>query len=110
VASTAEKLIASLEGVNSLQRSLRLDISLPALNGQSAELINYLADEDLKHLCNGQYLKQIIAVIVEPPTFWNALSDAYKQRTISQNAIQAFDGSFWSWSHRMGQGYLISDP
>lgn len=90
VASTAEKLIASPEGINSLQRSLRLDIQLPTLNGPSADLVNYLADDTLKHLCNGQYLQKIIAVIVEPPTFWNALVEAQKQRTLSQNALQAF--------------------
>lgn len=89
-ADTVEKLIASSGGINSLQRSLRLDISLPALNGLNAEFINYLADDALKQLCNGQFLQQIIVVAVEPPTFWNALSEAYKRRTLSENGIRAF--------------------
>lgn len=87
---TAEKLIASPEGINSLQKSLRFDVSLPLLNGLGAEFMNYLADDTLKQLCNGQFLHQIIATVVEPPTFWNALSEAHKQRVLSQNSTQAF--------------------
>jgi hypothetical protein len=88
--SSVEKLIASAEGLNSLQRSLRFDVLLPFLNGLGAEFVNYLADDALKQLCNGQFLHQIIAVIVEPPTFWNALSNAHRARTLSANAVQAF--------------------
>lgn len=88
--SCIEKLIASPEGLNSLQRSLRYDVSTSFLNGSSAGFVNYLMDDALKQLCCGQFLQRILALIVEPPTFWNALFQAHKKRVLTEDAVQAF--------------------
>lgn len=54
--------------------------------------MHYLDDPNIKGLCNGQCLQQILAVIVEPPTFWNAIKGAFHAHKLDQDATGAL---FW---------------
>jgi hypothetical protein len=81
-----EKLAASRTALESLQRSLRFDVSPAFLNGPSVQLLRYIADPSIKDLCSGQLLHAIIEIIVEPPTFWHALLQAQKNKTLNEDA------------------------
>lgn len=44
----------------------------------------------MRQLCSGQLLRDILVVVLEPPTFWNALEKSYDERTLSPSGIHAF--------------------
>ncbi len=44
----------------------------------------------MRQLCSGQLLRDILVVVLEPPTFWNALEKSYDKRTLSPSGIHAF--------------------
>src|SRR5437016_4038149 len=88
--SCIEKLIASPSALETLRKCLRFDVSQSFLNDAGAKFIQYLTAPLLKQLCNGQFLQRILAVIVEPPTFWNAILQAHKDRVLTQDTVQCF--------------------
>ena len=86
-----EKLIASPQAFGALAKSLRFDVSLDFLIGYSATFLLYLTDPALKQLCSGQFLLRILECIAEPPTFWNALFKAHKEKKLTTDrALQSF--------------------
>ena len=67
-----ETLIAAPEGFSSV-----------------AKLI-YFSHPALKQLYAGQFLQRVIEQIVQPPTFWNSLLQAYHAQTLTDTGIHAF--------------------
>ena len=85
-----EKLVAAPQGLQALKMSLRSEVSSAFINQSSASLLRYIADDNVRQLCNGQLLRDILAAVLEPPTFWNALKRCYDERTLSASGIHAF--------------------
>ena len=85
-----ERLVAAPEGLQALKMSLRSDVSSTFINEFSGNLLRYIADDSVRQLCGGQLLHDILVVVLEPPTFWNALEKCYDQRTLSPSGIHAF--------------------
>ncbi|KAF2813185.1 P-loop containing nucleoside triphosphate hydrolase protein [Mytilinidion resinicola] len=85
-----EKLIAADHGLRVLKESLRFDVSRPFLIGPATDLLLYFSEPALRQLCSGQFLLRILEVIADPPTFWNALVKAHKERVLTENATEAF--------------------
>ncbi|KAI9764248.1 MAG: hypothetical protein M1839_005971 [Geoglossum umbratile] len=59
-------------------------------NRNTAPLLKYLSDPALKQLCNGQLLQQLLDVIADPPTLWNALLQLHKDRLLTQDSEYSF--------------------
>lgn len=85
-----EKLVASLQGLSNLRSGLKFDVSPSFINQNTAPFIRYLSQPTVKQLCNGQYLRQLLLIFVEPPTLWNALIASYKSRLLNQESVYAF--------------------
>ena len=85
-----EKLVASLQALSNLRSGLRFDISPSFINQSTAPFIRYLSEPAVKQLCNGQYLRQLLLIFVEPPTLWNALIASYKRSLLTQDSVYAF--------------------
>ena len=85
-----EKLVASLPGLSNLRSGLKFDVSPSFINQNTASFIRYLSQPAVKQLCNGQYLRQLLLMFVEPPTLWNALIASYKTRLLTQDSVYAF--------------------
>lgn len=85
-----EKLVAAPQGLQALKTSLRSDVSSAFINESSANLLRYIADDNVRQLCSGQLLRDILVAVLEPPTFWNALERCYDERTLSPSGIHAF--------------------
>lgn len=85
-----EGIIGSTSALNTLQSGLRFDVSPDFINKTTAPFIRYLSDPAVKLLCNGQFLQDLLVVIVEPRTLWNAFVEAFKNRALDENAIYAF--------------------
>jgi hypothetical protein len=86
----AHKLISSPSGLSSLQASVRFDTSAPALNESGLMLLRYIQDPSLETINAGSVLAQIIRVIVEPPFFWDALTNTFRDGMLNRSASQAY--------------------
>jgi hypothetical protein len=85
-----EKLVASTQGLPSLQAALRYDASITSLNGPITAFLLYLQARTLQGICGGEVLRQIISTIVEPPLIWNAFIEAVKSGHITEDGLDGF--------------------
>jgi hypothetical protein len=85
-----EKLATSSQGLNALKNAVRLHSTDEFINGAAKDLILYLDDPAVELLCAGQLRKQLLAAIVDPPTFWNELVAAAKSKRLQGRAELAF--------------------
>lgn len=85
------KLTSSLKGLDSLQASLRFDISPTFFNGPAKNLLKYFTADELADIAGGTYLQKVIASIVgDPPIFWDAFCRAFKDGQLQQDAETCF--------------------
>ena len=85
-----EKLVASRQALSNLQSGLKFDVSPSFINQNTGPFIKYISNPAVKQLCNGQHLKQLLLIFVDPPTLWNALMASYKGRALTQDSVHAF--------------------
>lgn len=85
-----QKLISSPKGFPALQSALRSDISLQFLNTSATAFIVYIQAPELSIACQGEFLRDIIILITEPPVFWDAFVKAQKSGRLAEEAVQSF--------------------
>lgn len=85
-----QRLIGSAPGFLALQSALRIDDSLSFLNNHVTVLLRYLQASELKSICGGHVLQQIIFKIVDPPLLWEALIKAVKSGDLSEEGVDCF--------------------
>ncbi|KAH8812154.1 P-loop containing nucleoside triphosphate hydrolase protein [Xylogone sp. PMI_703] len=85
-----QRLISSAGGLHALKLALWSNTSLPFINNHFANLLKYLQPPELKSICGGAVLRQVICEIVEPPLAWNALVAAVKSREANDSALDGF--------------------
>ncbi|KAF2260255.1 P-loop containing nucleoside triphosphate hydrolase protein [Lojkania enalia] len=85
-----ENLIAAPGGLAAIAKSFRFSRESSFLNGPGASALQYLLDPSLKQLYSGHFQNRVIEQIVEPPTFWNTLVEAYHAHILSEQATHAF--------------------
>ncbi|KAJ5779630.1 ATPase AAA-type core [Penicillium paradoxum] len=84
-----QRIVSSPSALNVLQSGLRFNLSSAFINEYTAKLIQYLNHREVKLLCNGKFLEQILLVILEPRTLWNAFLEAFRTRKLDDDAIRA---------------------
>lgn len=89
-ATCTQRLVGSAHGLPALKLALRVDISSNFLNGPIADFLRYLQAPELKSICGGDVLQQIIFRVVDPPLVWNALIDAVKSNNITEDGVDGF--------------------
>ncbi|KAK0650649.1 NFX1-type zinc finger-containing protein 1 [Lasiodiplodia hormozganensis] len=85
-----EKLVASDAASDSLRAGLRFDISDAFINNELQNLLAYLSDPLVKHLCNGDFLRRLLLLVVDPPSLWHAVVEAFKGNRLSPKTEQSF--------------------
>ena len=85
-----ERIIASPEARSAIHNGLRFDISPAFINHTTAPFIQYLSHPTVKHLCNGQFLQELLLIIVEPRTVWSAFMGAFEARELNERSLHAF--------------------
>lgn len=85
-----ERVISSPRGLASLQACTRFNAAPSFQNGPATNLIQYMQCPALKTILGGEYLRQIILHIVEPPIFWNAFLLSFRNGSLNANAQQCF--------------------
>ena len=88
--SCIEKLVAATHGLQAVKISLRSDVSSNFINESSVKFLAYIANDNVRLLCNGQLLQQVLVIVTEPPTFWNALEKCYDDRSLTTLGIHTF--------------------
>ena len=82
--------ISTPPGLAALKTSLRMDISIAFINESVSSLLSYLDEPALKQLCSGHLLRHILQAVVEPPTLWNAVIQAHRDRALRQESLRGF--------------------
>lgn len=85
-----EKVISSSPGLSSLQTSLRLDTSPTFINGPASAFLQYITHPSLKVICGGDFLRQVILRVAQPPIFWNAFAQCILQGKLQSQAQESF--------------------
>ncbi|OJJ44977.1 hypothetical protein ASPZODRAFT_70336 [Penicilliopsis zonata CBS 506.65] len=83
-----ERIVASQTTLTALRTALRFNLTADFIKQTTAPFIQYLSDPRIKQLCNGQFLQQLLMVLIEPPTLWNAFLDALRASKLDSSAIQ----------------------
>ncbi|KAH6665208.1 hypothetical protein B0J14DRAFT_681124 [Halenospora varia] len=91
-ATCIQRLVSSGHGFLALQSALRINTSPTFLNGPLPSFLRYLQAPELKSICGGDILRQVISKIVEPPYTWNAFIEAVKSNQINEDGL---DGFLW---------------
>ena len=84
-----QRIISSQSALNALRNGLRFNLTPTFINGYTAKFIQYLNHREVKLLCNGQFLEQLLLIILEPRTLWGAFLEAFRTRKLEDHAIQA---------------------
>ncbi|RYP21731.1 hypothetical protein DL767_009193 [Monosporascus sp. MG133] len=85
-----EKLAASANGLEAIRYSVRADLSPPFLQSYTLGLLLLLSTDEVKALAEGQMLGNILEVIVNPPTVWNALVKGFLDHQIEEQYLTPF--------------------
>ncbi|KAL2808249.1 P-loop containing nucleoside triphosphate hydrolase protein [Aspergillus granulosus] len=89
-ATCVERIIASPSARNAIHTGIRCNTKADFLNKHTASFISYLADPSVRTLCNGQFLQDILEIIIDPCTVWNAFMQAFLDGQLTEPATQSF--------------------
>ena len=85
-----EKIISSPVGLSSVQISLRLDLSPTFIDGPASRFLQYISHSSLKTICGGDFLRQVVLHVAQPPIFWNALVQCVREDKLGLQAQESF--------------------
>lgn len=85
-----ERIIASPQARSAIQNGLRFDISPAFINQATAPFVLYLSNPAIKQLCNGKFLEEMLAIIVDPRSVWNAFMAALETKQLEETSVHAF--------------------
>ncbi|KAI9755731.1 MAG: hypothetical protein M4579_004161 [Chaenotheca gracillima] len=89
-AASLFEIVSSEGGLKSVQACMRLSLSTSFLNGAAGDILTFLREPELKSICEGDLLRQVIICIVKPPIFWNAFVKAYREGSLQDATVQSF--------------------
>jgi hypothetical protein len=90
-----ERLSAKQPSLDALRLALRFDTSTNFINQSVAPFLKYLSDPAIKQISGGQLLHDIVVIIADPPTFWNALVKSQKDGALNEIAGYGFAWLLW---------------
>ena len=85
-----ERLATGPSGLQSVKMSLRSNTSSTFINESVAPFLMYISDDSVRQLGGGQFLHNVLAVVIDPPTFWDSLRSCHKDKSLSPAAVRAF--------------------
>ncbi|KAG6147076.1 hypothetical protein E4U28_007793 [Claviceps purpurea] len=89
-----EKIIASPNGLENIQRGVRVNTSAHYISLHVIPFLNYVSHSDVKSLCEGTFLEKIVVAVVEPPTLWKVMAQLYRHNGfINENS----DATTFAW-------------
>ncbi|KAK7753526.1 hypothetical protein SLS62_004601 [Diatrype stigma] len=79
-----ETLATSPSGLEAIRISTRADLSISFLQSHVMGLLLVLSTPEIKALAEGQLLSRLLHVIVNPPTVWKELVDAFVDKQLEE--------------------------
>ncbi|KAL2843942.1 P-loop containing nucleoside triphosphate hydrolase protein [Aspergillus pseudoustus] len=89
-AACVERIIASPAARTAIHAGIRFNITPDFLNEHTALLLQYLSNPAVKAVCNGQHLRDILELIIEPRTVWHAFMKTFQAQSLTEPTVQAF--------------------
>ncbi|CBF78777.1 hypothetical protein AN7246.2 [Aspergillus nidulans FGSC A4] len=89
-AACVERIVASPPARSAIHAGIRLDVSPEFLNNHTSLFILYLSQPSVKNRCNGQFLQELLELIFDPPTVWNAFMGAFQDELLTERGMEAF--------------------
>ncbi|KAJ6619752.1 P-loop containing nucleoside triphosphate hydrolase protein [Mycena sp. CBHHK59/15] len=89
-AACLNKIIGSVHGLASIQAAMRFDLSPSFLNGGATNLVTYLQAPELKNIGGGDFLRQVVLALIDPPIFWTAFTEAFQSGRLAEQGAQCF--------------------
>ncbi|KAI1172371.1 P-loop containing nucleoside triphosphate hydrolase protein [Nemania sp. FL0916] len=89
-ATCLERLASSKAGQEALHKALAVEDSPHFMNTLVSGLVGFLDDPELRRLCDGELLRQILWVIVDPPVFWNKFLTGISNNNLDTKATEGF--------------------
>ncbi|PYH78053.1 P-loop containing nucleoside triphosphate hydrolase protein [Aspergillus uvarum CBS 121591] len=87
---TVEQLVSNQNALSGLQHGLRFNLTPAFINNYTSKFLGFLRKPEIKLLCNGLFLEQILLIILEPRTLWSSLLDAFCTRKLDDDSTQVF--------------------
>ncbi|KAJ7756428.1 P-loop containing nucleoside triphosphate hydrolase protein [Mycena maculata] len=106
-AACVNSIISLPAGLDSIQESMRFDLTAKFFNGRATELLTYLQTPTLANIGGGAFLHQVILKIVEPDIFWTQFALAFRTAQLQDNAQRCFA---WVLLHMMSATSDLSNP
>ncbi|KAI6780503.1 NFX1-type zinc finger-containing protein 1 [Emericellopsis cladophorae] len=88
--SCVERVVGSSSGLAAVRLAVRADMSLPFLSAKTLPFLRYLSAPKLKTLANGEILRTVLEVIVNPITLWKILCDHFKAAELGTEQLHGF--------------------
>lgn len=85
-----EIITASDVARNAIQQSIRIDSSFSFARTHVIPFIAYLSDPGVKMVYDGQLLHRILLIIVQPPTLWGSLLQAFGESRFNDDELHVF--------------------
>ncbi|TGJ80061.1 hypothetical protein E0Z10_g8693 [Xylaria hypoxylon] len=85
-----ERLASSKFGQEALHRALIFTDSPQFMNTVVSDLLGFFEDPELRRLCDGELLTQILWVVVDPPLFWNKLLQNARNFVLNNKTLEGF--------------------
>ncbi|RFU29842.1 hypothetical protein B7463_g6507, partial [Scytalidium lignicola] len=85
-----QKIHGSEHGRTAFQSALSSNITIPFLRGPVTDVLRYLAAPELKTVCAGAVLQQLILKFVEGELLWDTFVEAFKSGELAGNGEVAF--------------------
>ena len=85
-----ELIISRSSGLEAIRCCVRVGLTLDFVQSHTLKLIDYLSNPDIKALADGQFLQELLLVIVQPPTVWNTLVNLFLAHSLSEEDLRPF--------------------
>lgn len=85
-----ESIIAGKHGLKAVKASVRANLKPHFVYAHTFPFLRYMSDPTIKSLGDGQLLHKLVAIVVEPPTLWDALLGFFKGNQIKDDNLFPF--------------------
>lgn len=89
-AACVDRLIASSNGLSSIQNVMRFDLSAMFFNDKATKVLNYLSSPEVSNIGGGAQLRMVLKSIVDPPIFWTAYHRSYQAGELNESSQRCF--------------------
>lgn len=85
-----ERIISNPAALEAVRNSVRLDLTPDFIQNHTFKLIGSFSDPGIKPLASGEFLRDVLLAIVEPPTVWKAIVGLFLGHKLPEDCLPPF--------------------